>query len=96
MMVQWEKDKYIQGIRTCIKNCCKTSKRSHRKNEHESNNYLAADGIMSKAKNAVPHLLEVFLKELVKSPIFIFKFSCLTKITLQFGLAVIVDSQLAL
>ena len=71
MMVQWEKDKYIQGIRTCIKNCCKTSKRSHRKNEHESNNYLAADGIMSKAKNTVPHLLEVFLKELVKSPIFI-------------------------
>ena len=79
-----------------IRTVAKFLREAIEKNEHESNNYLAADGIMSKANNAVPHLLEVFLKELVKSPIFIFKFSCLTKITLQFGLAVIVDSQLAL
>ena len=38
---------------------------------YSMNQNLAADGIMSKANNAVPHLLEVFLKELVKSPIFI-------------------------
>ena len=58
---------------------------------------------MSKANNAMPHLLEVFLKELVKSPI---KQKSLSEaiylatrpkslMPLQFGIAVVVDNHLA-
>ena len=58
-------DKSERVIRTAVKRLREAIKN----NEHESDNYTAADDIMSKTNNAVPHLLEVFLKELVKSPI---------------------------
>ena len=79
----WRKTNIFNESERVIRTVAKFLREAIEKNEHESNNYLAADGIMSKANNAVPHLLEVFLKELVKSPIFIWsnKFSYLTNIT---------------
>ena len=72
-------------------------------NEHESDTYAVADDIMSEANNTVPHFLEVFLKELVKSPIKQKSSSeaiCSATrprslMLLQFWLAIAVDNHLA-
>ena len=89
-----------RAIRTAVK----LLREAIKNNEHKGDTYPAPDDIMFKLNNAVPHLLEVFLKEFVKSPI---KQKPLSEaiysatrprslMPLQFGLAVAANNHLAL
>ena len=103
---QWNNDRKTNisdELERVIRTAVKLLKEAIKNNEHESDTYPAADDIMSKANNAVPHLLEVFLNQLVKSPI---KQKPLSEaiysatrprslMPLHFGLAVAVDNHLA-
>ena len=86
-----------------IRTAAKLLREAIKNDKHESDTYPAADDIMSKTNNAVPQPLEVFLKELVKSPI---KQKSLSEaiysatrrgslMPLQVGLVVAVDNRLA-